>query len=101
MFLDKENGEIDYIREGVYSVNWIVYSKDNIGEVVFKILLKEVKIRENIIFIEDVYFLDILKDGNKCIGVRIFKFKKEIYVFLKIVVLVIGGIGGFFKNFIN
>ena len=73
MPLDKENGEIDYTREGAHSVNRIVHSKDNTGEVVFKTLLKEAKTRENITLIEDAYLLDILKDGNKCIGARIFK----------------------------
>lgn len=97
MPLDKENGEIDYTREGAHSVNRIVHSKDNTGEVVFKTLLKEAKTRENITLIEDAYLLDILKDGNKCIGARIFKSKKEIHVFSKIVVLATGGIGGLLK----
>ncbi|MCC0716103.1 L-aspartate oxidase [Clostridioides sp. ES-S-0077-01] len=101
MHLDKENGEIDYTREGAHSVNRIVHSKDNTGEVVFKTLLKEVKTRENITLIENAYLLDILKDGNKCIGARIFKSKKEIHVFSKIVVLATGGIGGLFKNSTN
>ncbi|HBG5343529.1 TPA: L-aspartate oxidase [Clostridioides difficile] len=101
MPLDKENGEIDYTREGAHSVNRIVHSKDNTGEVVFKTLLKEAKTRENITLIEDAYLLDILKDGNKCIGARIFKSKKEIHVFSKIVVLATGGIGGLFKNSTN
>ncbi|HBF0310386.1 L-aspartate oxidase [Clostridioides difficile] len=101
MPLDKENGEIDYTREGAHSVNRIVHSKDNTGEVVFKTLLKEAKTRENITLIEDAYLLDILKDGNKCVGARIFKSKKEIHVFSKIVVLATGGIGGLFKNSTN
>lgn len=101
MPLDKENGEIDYTREGAHSVNRIVHSKDNTGEVVFKTLLKEARARENITLIEDAYLLDILKDGNKCIGARIFKSKKEIHVFSKVVVLATGGIGGLFKNSTN
>ncbi|NMS89785.1 L-aspartate oxidase [Clostridioides difficile] len=101
MPLDRENGEIDYTREGAHSVNRIVHSKDNTGEVVFKTLLKEAKTRENITLIEDAYLLDILKDGNKCIGARIFKSQKEIHVFSKVVVLATGGIGGLFKNSTN
>ncbi|MCC0684919.1 L-aspartate oxidase [Clostridioides sp. ZZV15-6383] len=101
MPLDKENGEIDYTREGAHSVNRIVHSKDNTGEVVFKTLLKEARARENITLIEDAYLLDILKDGNKCIGARIFKSQKEIHVFSKVVVLATGGIGGLFKNSTN
>ncbi|MBY2476407.1 L-aspartate oxidase [Clostridioides difficile] len=101
MPLDRENGEIDYTREGAHSVNRIVHSKDNTGEVVFKTLLKEAKTRENITLIEDAYLLDILKDGNKCIGARLFKSQKEIHVFSKVVVLATGGIGGLFKNSTN
>lgn len=101
MPLDRENGEIDYTREGAHSVNRIVHSKDNTGEVVFKTLLKEAKTRDNITLIEDAYLLDILKDGNKCIGARIFKSQKEIHVFSKVVVLATGGIGGLFKNSTN
>ncbi|MFL8673539.1 L-aspartate oxidase [Clostridioides sp. GD02404] len=101
MPLDRENGEIDYTREGAHSVNRIVHSKDNTGEVVFKTLLKEAKTRENITLIEDAYLLDILKDGNKCIGARIFKSQREIHVFSKVVVLATGGIGGLFKNSTN
>lgn len=101
MPLDKENGEIDYTREGAHSINRIVHSKDNTGEIVYKTLLKEAKTRENIKLLEDICIVDIIKEGNTCIGARILKDNEELHIFSKAVVLATGGIGGLFKNSTN
>lgn len=101
MPLDKENGEIDYTREGAHSINRIVHSKDNTGEIVYKTLIKEVSTRENISLIEDACLVDIFTEKEKCIGARFLKGDQELHIFSKVVVLATGGIGGLFKNSTN
>lgn len=101
MDLDKENGEIDYTKEGAHSVNRIVHSKDNTGEVVFNTLLKEAKRRSNIDIVEEAYLLDIISNNNQCLGGKIVKDNKQFSVLANSTVLATGGIGGLFKNSTN
>ena len=101
MPLYKENGEIDYTREGAHSINRIVHSKDNTGEIVYKTLIKEVSKRGNISLIEDACLVDIFTEKEKCIGARFLKGDQELHIFSKVLVLATGGIGGLFKNSTN
>lgn len=101
MPLDKENGEIDYTREGAHSINRIVHSKDNTGEIVYKTLIKEVSKRGNISLIEDACVVDIFTEKEECIGARFLKGDQELHIFSKVLVLATGGIGGLFKNSTN
>ncbi|RDY28309.1 L-aspartate oxidase [Romboutsia weinsteinii] len=99
--IDKVNGDIDYTKEGAHSTNRIVHSKDNTGEVVHKILLKEARKRKNIVILEDLYLLDIINDNGKCVGGIMINNENIKVVHSKVVVLATGGIGGIFKNSTN
>lgn len=98
---DKNKNELSYTKEGAHSVNRIVHTKDNTGESIQKVLIDEVENKENITIYEDTYFVDLIKEDNKCIGAIIIKDGEQINVYAKSVVLATGGIGGVFKNSTN
>lgn len=65
-----------------------------------KSFIEKVLERDNIKIIEDCEFLDIIEKENNCLGILVKK--EEIFVIkLKFIVLVIGGLGGIYKNIIN
>ncbi|MGL6105034.1 L-aspartate oxidase [Romboutsia sp.] len=98
---DKSSNELNYTREGAHSINRIVHTKDNTGESIQLALEKELKQRKNISIYEDTYFVDIIKEENKCIGAVLIKDEEQINVYAKAVVLATGGIGGVFRNSTN
>jgi len=99
--LDKHNSELDYTREGAHSVNRIVHKKDETGKAVAETLIAEAKRRGNIELWENTTMVDIIKEGNRCIGGVLMKDGEIIEVAAKDVVLATGGVGGLFKKSTN
>lgn len=100
--LDKnEDGSLNYTREGAHSINRIVHTKDNTGESVENILIKNVRKNANITVWENTTLFDIIEKNNVCLGAKIIKDDKQINVYSKFVVLATGGIGGLYKNSTN
>lgn len=99
---DKDEDEsLNYTKEGAHSVNRIVHTKDNTGESTAKILIKEVKQKENISVYENTYFMDIIEKESSCIGAVLIKENEQINIYAKTLVLATGGIGGLYNNSTN
>lgn len=96
-----EDESLNYTKEGAHSINRIVHTKDNTGESTAKILIKNVKQKDNIRVYEDTYFIDIIEKEEECIGAVLVKENEQINVYAKAVVLATGGIGGLYNNSTN
>lgn len=98
---DKGKDGFDYTKEGAHSINRIVHCSDETGRMVSKVLIEEVKARENIKIHENACCIDILKENNKCKGAVVLKGGNLINIYAKVTILACGGIGGLFKNSTN
>ncbi|AGF54651.1 L-aspartate oxidase [Clostridium saccharoperbutylacetonicum] len=96
-----EDGSLNYTKEGAHSINRIVHTKDNTGESTAKILIKNVKQKDNIKIYEETFFIDIIEKEERCIGAVLLKENEQINVYAKAVVLATGGIGGLYNNSTN
>lgn len=96
-----KDGSLNYTKEGAHSINRIVHTKDNTGESTAKILIKNVKQKENIKIYEETFFVDIIEKEESCIGAVLLKENEQINVYAKAVVLATGGIGGLYNNSTN
>lgn len=100
--LDKNcNGTLNYTREGAHSINRIVHTKDNTGENVENVLIKNIEKNKNITVWENTTLIDIIENNNVCFGAKVIKEDKQINVYAKSVVLATGGIGGLYRNSTN
>ena len=98
---DRNDGELQYTREGAHSINRIVHCKDQTGQKVTETLLKEIKRRSNIVIYEGTYLVDILSVGNICCGGVAIKKGEVCCIHAKSTIMASGGIGGLFKNSTN
>jgi L-aspartate oxidase len=96
-----KDGSLNYTKEGAHSINRIVHTKDNTGESTAKILIKNVKQKDNIKIYEEIFFIDIIEKEERCIGAVLLKENEQINVYAKAVVLATGGIGGLYNNSTN
>ncbi|WP_238915169.1 L-aspartate oxidase [Clostridium sp. YIM B02555] len=96
-----KDGSLNYTKEGAHSINRIVHTKDNTGESTAKILIKNVKQKDNIKIYEETFFIDIIEKEERCIGAVLLKENEQINVYAKAVVLATGGIGGLYNNSTN
>ena len=99
-FEKDENGVL-FTKEGAHEINRIVYHKDITGKHVEDILLENVKRRKNIKIIEECEMVDIYHRDNRCIGALFNKEGETLSIYVKVVILATGGIGGLFKKSTN
>lgn len=99
---DKQNGEIEYTREGAHSTFRILHHQDITGKEITSKLLARVRERENIKILEYTTMVDFICDENQCYGIVVENDKKEISKMMAdYVVLACGGLGGLFENSTN
>lgn len=99
--LDKTGNNLQFTREGAHSINRIVHSKDTTGKALADALIEQVHKFTNVTILEDTALVDIITDGNKCIGGIAFKDDTQINIHSKIMIMATGGIGGIFNNSTN
>ncbi len=101
-FARKENGELDYTREGAHSHNRIVYHKDITGKEITSKLYEKCQTLENVTIKEYWTMLDLICDGNKCVGAVVQKDDGSLdTIMADYVVLACGGIGGIYRHSTN
>ncbi|MGN0466024.1 MAG: L-aspartate oxidase [Lachnospiraceae bacterium] len=99
---DKQNGEIEYTREGAHSTFRILHHQDITGKEITSKLLARVRERENIKILEYTTMVDFICDENQCYGIVVENDKKEISKMMAdYIVLACGGLGGLFENSTN
>jgi len=99
--LDKIGDNLQFTREAAHSINRIVHSKDTTGKVLADALIEHVKALKNVTIFEDTYLVDIIKDGETCVGGIAIKEATQLNIRSKVLVLATGGIGGIFNNSTN
>lgn len=92
-----------YTREGAHSKPRIVYHADCTGREIASRLLRAVKKRSNVEILPHVTMLDLIAEGNDCLGavVRFNKTGELVLVKAGSVVLATGGVGGLYRHSTN
>lgn len=98
---NRKDTSLCYTREGAHSKPRIVYCKDNTGKYLVDTLLNKVKKKKNISLMDNSQVIDLITEGNLCIGAVIMQGTKQLNIFCKSIILATGGIGGLFKNSTN
>lgn len=102
-FQTDENGDFVYTREGGHTSPRICYHEDCTGKEITSALMKKVRKLTNVTVAPYNVLLDIIEDGEKCVGVVVHDAaeKKVVCIYADYVVLATGGIGGAFGNTTN
>lgn len=92
-----------YTREGAHSKPRIVYHADCTGKEIASRLLNEVKKRSNVEILSHVTMLDLITEGNDCLGavVRFNMTGELVLVKAGSAVLATGGVGGLYRHSTN
>ena len=98
---EKSNLKLQYTREAAHSTNRIVHCKDRTGKEVEEVLAERVRQKKNIKILEHCFLVDLIKDGNRCLGGVAIIDGKQVNIFSRLAILATGGIGGIFKNSTN
>jgi L-aspartate oxidase len=95
-------GNLSFTREGAHSRKRILFHEDVTGKEITSKLLAKVKELPNVTIMEETTMLDIINDGNTCIGAVI---ENADHTLLKVeaenIVLATGGIGGLYEHSTN
>lgn len=94
-------GNLMVTREGGHSQRRILHSKDQTGKEIIRSLTEEIKRRDNIELVEDVFAIDILTLGEKSIGIIVKDRCQKYGVIAKATVLACGGVGQVYMNTTN
>jgi L-aspartate oxidase len=101
-FQRDEDGKLAYTREGAHSENRIIFHEDVTGKEITSHLLARVKTLPNVKIMEYTRLVDIISEGNVCLGAvikdadgNIIKIKADV------VALATGGIGGLYRHSTN
>lgn len=102
-FEREADGSFAYTREGGHSSPRICYHEDCTGKEITSALMKRVKKLKNVQIAPYVVLLDIVENGERCLGIIADDSKeKEVKsVLADYVVLATGGVGGAFGNTTN
>lgn len=96
-----EKGNLMVTREGGHSERRVLHSKDQTGKEIVRALTEEVKKRENIEVIEEVFAIDILTNRDAAFGMLIKDRSGNYVLYAKATVIAAGGIGQVYRNTTN
>lgn len=99
---DRQNGEIEYTREGAHSTFRILHHQDITGKEITSKLLERVRERDNITILEYTTMLDFICDDEQCYGIVLQNAQGEVCrLMADYTILACGGLGGLFENSTN
>ncbi len=101
-FARKENGELDYTREGCHSRARILFHEDITGKEITRKLLAAVRKLPNVSILEYTTMLDIIEKDNRCLGALVRQENGE-YMAIEATqtILASGGVGGLYDHSTN
>ncbi len=101
-FARKENGELDYTREGCHSRARILFHEDITGKEITRKLLAAVRKLPNVSILEYTTMLDIIEKDNRCLGALVRQENGE-YMAIEAAqtILASGGVGGLYDHSTN
>ena len=98
----REGEHLAYTREGCHSRPRILFHEDITGEEITSKLLEAVKKLPNITILEHTAMLDLIEEGNCCLGLLASSREKEIFgIRADHTILACGGIGGLYRHSTN
>ena len=98
----REGEHLAYTREGCHSKPRILFHEDITGEEITSKLLEAVKKLPNITILEHTAMLDLIEEGNCCLGLLASSREKEIFgIRADHTILACGGIGGLYRHSTN
>lgn len=97
----KDDGTLEYTREGGHSCFRILHHKDVTGKEIVEKLIQSVKKRANIHLLEYTKMVDWITEGNRCCGIVAVNSHGMMRCYAKDVILATGGLGGLFQNSTN
>lgn len=98
----REDGSLDYTREGAHSTCRILHHKDITGKEITSKLIAAARKRDNIRIEEYTLMMDLVMEQNRCTGIVVRRPDGEIcQVCAKAVILATGGMGGLFSHSTN
>lgn len=101
-FAKKEDGLLDYTKEGAHSDKRILYHEDITGKEITSKLLAQVRLLSNVTILEYTTLIDLITEGNNCLGgVIILPDGTKETVSAEYLVLATGGIGGLYRHSTN
>jgi len=99
---DKEGSKLSFTREAAHSRKRILHSRgDATGKEIERALIQKVRTCPSISRYDFAFTLDLITDGNRCIGASVFKGDSVINIFAKAVVLATGGGGQVYSRTTN
>lgn len=99
---EKNGDEFAFTREGAHSTPRILFHKDITGREITSKLLAAAKERDNITILEHNAMVDLICDGDNCLGVVAKTEDGSFYnIFAKHTVLATGGVGGLYVHSTN
>lgn len=102
-FARNADGSLAYTREGGHTSPRICYHEDCTGKEITTKLFQKVSMLENVHIRPNTVMLDIIEDGEKCLGLVVYDVEEKAVkkVYADYTVLAAGGIGGAFSNTTN
>ena len=100
-FNKDKNGNYSLGKEGAHSANRILHCGDYTGKSIMETLYEKVKSKNNIILNENAFAIDLITNGNNCIGVLFEENNKQKICQGHKTVIATGGIGRVFNNTTN
>lgn len=101
-FQRREDGSLDFTREGAHSRKRILYHEDITGEEITSHLLARVRILPNVELLEYTTMLDIIEKDNTCYGAVVRRKDGSLEkIESSVTVLATGGVGGLFAHSTN
>lgn len=101
-FARKPDGSLDYTREGAHSRPRILFHEDITGKEITSHLLDAVRKLNNVEIREFNTMIDIITDGNRCLGIIARDENGDYYaVQAKETILATGGVGGLYEHSTN
>lgn len=101
-FHRKEDGSLDFTKEGAHSTPRICFHEDETGKEITSHLLKAVQELDNVKIIEYCKMIDIIEENGRCAGIIAQHPNGSMTeIDAKFTVLATGGVGGLFDNSTN
>lgn len=101
-FHRREDGSLDFTKEGAHSTPRICFHEDETGKEITSHLLKAVQELENVKIIEHCKMIDIIEENGRCAGIIAQHPNGSMTeIDAKFTVLATGGVGGLFENSTN
>ena len=98
---DRKGAALELAREGGHSQARILHSRDASGQAISEILIATARRSKRLAIFEEMFVIDLLSNGERCIGLRVLRDQKSVEILSARVVLASGGLGQVFSRTTN